>query len=86
MQDVLNTLTRSVDLDTVQVLSMSDRALRVLVSAPRLTFNGRIDADLVTVSIRDALSQNETYQIETEYSETPYTFVSIREKSHKGVS
>ena len=93
MQDVLDTLKRMPDLESVQVQTLSDKRLSVLVKSWRLTTNGEIDEDLLTVSIRDALglsrnrtSQDETYQIEAYQDGEEWAQVYISKKSHKGVS
>lgn len=90
MQNVLNTLERMSDLETVQVQSISESELHVLVKSWRLTTNGEIDEDLLRVSIRDALGlsrnrtpQSETYQIETYQDGEEWANVYISKKSHK---
>lgn len=66
MQNILDTLKRNSDLESVQVQSIDESELHVLVKSWRLTTNGEIDEDLLRVSIRDCLglSRNETYQID----------------------
>lgn len=85
MQDVLDTLKRMSDLESVQVQTLSGERLSVLVKSWRLTTNGEIDEYLLETSIKDAL-RDDTLQIEAYQDGEEWANVYISKKSHKGVS